>query len=169
MPTAFDTPHAHPDPFVGLDVVMSETIKQRLLLRAAPWRTSVGLANGGRKIARLGTLPGRRRMLAVRSVCGIVRMIVGEMLMLIGPAEASGRDCRFALSHIQQMSFYVCHVVLQLTMTEIGQAVGRDRTTVGHACARVEDRRDDQAYDRLIAAIERVIGNVFAPIGRRQP
>ena len=46
-------------------------------------------------------------------------------------------------------------------MTEIAFAFGKDRTTVGHACARVEDRRDDSGYDLLVSAVERVVDGVF--------
>ena len=60
---------------------------------------------------------------------------------------------------------YVCHVALQLTMTDVARGFGRDRTTVGYACAKVEDRRDDRAFDDLVGAVERVVDAVFA--GRR--
>ena len=52
---------------------------------------------------------------------------------------------------------YVCHVVLRMSMTEVGLAYGRDRTTVGHACKAVEDRRDDLAYDEFVSAVERIV------------
>ena len=60
---------------------------------------------------------------------------------------------------------YVCHVGLQLTMTDIARGFGRDRTTVGYACARVEDRRDDRAFDSLVSAVERVVATLFGPEG----
>ena len=60
---------------------------------------------------------------------------------------------------------YVCHVVLRLSQADIGVAFGRDRSTVGHACNRVEDRRDDVAFDAFVSAIERVVLSVFGPAG----
>jgi len=157
-----------PDPFHDLGAVVSDDIRERLLRRGEPWRSSGKRpSTASAKIARRAAMPGRRRVLAVRSVCIMVRTIAAEMVFLTGEGAASGRDRRFALAHIQQISMYVCHVVLQLTMTEIGIAIGRDRTTVGHACARVEDRRDDRAYDQLIAAVERLVGNLFGPAGSR--
>ena len=60
---------------------------------------------------------------------------------------------------------YVSHVVLRLSLSEIGVAFGRDRTTVGHACNVVEDRRDDAAFDAFVSAIERVVLSVFGPAG----
>jgi hypothetical protein len=155
-----------PDPFHDLESVIPVTTRQRLLKRAEPWRSSLARCAPG-SVGRKGTLPGHRRTLAVRSVCKMVRVVVGEMVFLIGDPDVSARNQRFALAHIQQISMYVCHVVLQLTMTEIGVAHGRDRTTVGHACARVEDRRDGRAFDQLISAVERVVNALFNPIGTR--
>jgi chromosomal replication initiation ATPase DnaA len=44
---------------------------------------------------------------------------------------------------------------------DIGVAFGRDRTTVGHACHVVEDRRDDPVFDDFVSAAERMIAVVF--------
>jgi chromosomal replication initiation ATPase DnaA len=63
---------------------------------------------------------------------------------------------------------YVCHVVLQVSLTDIGYAFGRDRTTVSHACNVVEDRRDDPAFDDFIASVERVVTSVFGAPGGRE-
>ena len=153
-----------------LDTVMSAETRRRLEERSVPWRTVFPpeLTAKAGKISCKGRLPGGRRTMAVRSVCGVVRMIASEMVFLIGGPPPSGRNRRFAVSHIQQIAMYVCHVVLQLTMTDIAAAFGMDRTTVGHACARVEDRRDDGAYDVLIGSIERVVDAVFGRAGRGQ-
>lgn len=93
--------------------------------------------------------------------CRIVRQITAEMVLLVGERVAVRRDRRRAASHVRQISMYVCHVVLQMSLTDIGLAFGRDRTTVGYACNVVEDRRDDRAYDEFVAAIERVVVAVF--------
>jgi chromosomal replication initiation ATPase DnaA len=46
-------------------------------------------------------------------------------------------------------------------MSDIGPCFGRDRTTVGHACQVVEDRRDEPAFDEFVAALERLTGSIF--------
>jgi chromosomal replication initiation ATPase DnaA len=56
---------------------------------------------------------------------------------------------------------YVSHVVLRLSMNEVGLGFGRDRTTVLHACHLVEDLRDDEDFDRLVAKTERVAFAAF--------
>lgn len=55
----------------------------------------------------------------------------------------------------RQAAIYVAHVVLRMTYAGAGAAFGRDRTTAAHACRCIEDRRDDAAFDRLMARIER--------------
>jgi hypothetical protein len=37
-----------------------------------------------------------------------------------------------------------------MSLTEVGAMFGRDRTTVAHACLRVEYRRDDPNFDRAL-------------------
>jgi hypothetical protein len=160
------TPSVSTGTDADIDLVIPAAMRRRLAERAAPWRVTFPselpqpAAKTGKVPIKAG-LPGRRRARAIRPVCGVVRMISGEMVFLIGGRVPSGHNRRFAMSHIQQIAMYVCHVVLQMTMTEIAAAFGMDRTTVGHACARVEDRRDDNAYDMLIGSIERVVDSVF--------
>ena len=99
--------------------------------------------------------------------CGIIRAIVAEMTVMAGghrpmvPTNLRGAAARRSIVHQRQIAMYVAHVVLSLSMTEIGQVYGRDRTTVAHACHVVEDRRDDAAYDEFVAAIERLVIAVF--------
>lgn len=55
----------------------------------------------------------------------------------------------------RQLAMYLCHVLLGMTMTQVGQFFGRDRTTVAYACAQVEDGRDEGGpSDKCIVAIE---------------
>ena len=97
--------------------------------------------------------------------CRIVRQLVLEMTALASERPLWRRDSRRSTCHVRQISMYVCHVVLQLSLSDIGAAFGRDRTTVGHACNVVEDRRDDAAFDAFVSAIERVVLSVFGPAG----
>lgn len=157
------------DPFEGLAIDVPDVIRERLRRR---WQAPRGLGDMGElqftprlgepMLVRKVALPGRRRSLGLRSVCGAVRMVAGEMLSLTTPRSIAERDRRFAVTHVQQIAMYVCHVALQLTMADIAKGFGRDRTTVGYACAKVEDRRDDRAFDDLIGAVERVVDAVFA-------
>ena len=57
----------------------------------------------------------------------------------------------------RQLAMYLTHVVYGLTLSQVATQFGRDRTTVSHACHRVEDMRDDPAIDRLLWRLERLL------------
>jgi hypothetical protein len=99
--------------------------------------------------------------LPLRTVCRIVRQLIGELVCLFADRVMLRRDRRRLACHVRQISMYVCHVALQIPMHDIGEALGRDRTTVGHACHVVEDRRDDPAFDEFVSAAERMVTTVF--------
>ncbi|KQR78220.1 hypothetical protein ASG03_13015 [Rhizobium sp. Leaf341] len=82
---------------------------------------------------------------------------------MVGDRPQLRRDRRRMMVHVRQIAMYVSHVVLQVTMTDIGLAFGRDRSTVSYSCHVVEDRRDDADFDAFVSVIERVIGAVFPP------
>ena len=66
-----------------------------------------------------------------------------------------GRTCT-SVARVRQIAMYVTHVVMGLTMSEVGRGFGRDRTTVLHACHLIEDMRDDADFDALVLMTERV-------------
>lgn len=104
--------------------------------------------------------PGSRPV-PLKSVCRIVRQIVGELVLLFGDRVLVRCDRRRLACHVRQISMYICHVALRISQSDIGDAFGRDRTTVGHACHVVEDRRDDPVFDDFVSAMERVVTAVF--------
>ena len=62
---------------------------------------------------------------------------------------------RLRTAGARQLAMYLCHVLLGMTMTQVGQFFGRDRTTVAYACAQVEDGRDEGGlWDKRIGALE---------------
>ena len=97
------------------------------------------------------------------AVCAAIWQMTEEMLLLTSWPIPHRRDQRRLLCHARQIAMYVCHVVLRLSLTEIGRAFGRDRTTVGHACHVVEDRRDDPAFEAFVGALERVAQRLVVP------
>ena len=109
-------------------------------------------------------MPGRRSFpasLPIRAVCRIVTQMTCEMAGMLGDRVVIRRDRRRLSAHVRQISMYVCHVALRLSLSDIGSAFGRDRTTVGHACSVVEDRRDDPAFDEFVSSVERLATVVF--------
>jgi len=57
-------------------------------------------------------------------------------------------------AHARQVAMYLGHVACRLSLTDVGRMFGRDRTTVAHACAVIEDARDDPAFDRALDLLE---------------
>ena len=83
--------------------------------------------------------------LAEAAVCGALQLPAGALRTGRGP-----RRIAFA----RQLAMYLTHVGFGLTLTEVGVCFERDRTTVRHACALVEDRRDQPAFDLALSALE---------------
>ncbi len=100
-----------------------------------------------------------------RVICQAVRLMTAEFIFAAGDRIGLRRERRRLACHIRQIAMYVCHVALQMTMTTIGDGFGRDRSTVAHACAVVEDRRDDRDFDEFVGAIERVALLAFGHFG----
>ncbi len=64
------------------------------------------------------------------------------------------RRCSTTTARARQLAMYLAHVVLGESLTDIGAAFGRDRTTVSYACNLIEDMRDDVAFDREVTDLE---------------
>jgi len=62
--------------------------------------------------------------------------------------------CRLKTARARQLAMYLAHVVLGESLTAIGGAFGRDRTTVSYACHLIEDMRDDVAFDAAVTQLE---------------
>lgn len=84
-------------------------------------------------------------------ICSALFNVSGRELRASGRAPTS--VCR-----VRQIAMYVTHVVMGLSMSDVGRGFGRDRTTVLHACHLVEDMRDDADFDAIVAMTERVAG-----------
>jgi chromosomal replication initiation ATPase DnaA len=55
-----------------------------------------------------------------------------------------------SIASARQVAMYLAHVSCGMTLTEVGEMFGRDRTTVAHGCLQVEYRRDNPAFDRAL-------------------
>ena len=61
---------------------------------------------------------------------------------------------RRPVARARQTAMYLSHVAFGLSLTRVGICFGRDRTTVRHACALIEDRRDDPGLELGLTALE---------------
>lgn len=133
---------------------------------------------------RMGNLPaGEKARLTLMSECTACRINTGEQdaALLVNKlvSELFDLACMGSLPrwtasrrpecHIRQIAMYLCRVILSMSYRQIGGAFARDRSTVVHACAVVEDRRDIAAYDAFLERCERCercVRAVFAPVGK---
>lgn len=109
--------------------------------------------------------PGMRGDETAIALCDAVVDIVAALSAVPGrEIRSRARESR-AASQARHMAMYVSHVVLGLSMRQVGIGFGRDRTSIVYACHLIEDMRDDIEFDRLVAMVERVVG---AAVGRRR-
>lgn len=89
-------------------------------------------------------------------MCECMIDIVAALFNVSGKELRSPGRSALGISRVRHIAMYVTHVVLGLTMNEVGRGFARDRTTVLHACHLVEDMRDDPDFDAIVLMTERV-------------
>lgn len=101
-----------------------------------------------RPASREPARPCRRRPPA--GGCAAVESLVAAAFGVAPSELRQPRRGRAAVAFARQAAMYLAHVTLGLSLSDVGRHFGRDRTTVAHACALVEDRRDDPRLDRVL-------------------
>jgi chromosomal replication initiation ATPase DnaA len=92
----------------------------------------------------------RRDRLTVAFVTHLVAMATD-----VSPGEISAhRRTSIAAARARQVAIYLTHVSFHWPLARVAFAFGRDRTTCAHACHKVEDLREDAAFDGRMAALE---------------
>ncbi len=66
-------------------------------------------------------------------------------------AEGRGRP---AVSFARHVAMYLCHTAMGMSLSRVGRAFEKDRSTVAHGCHQVENRRDDPDFDSWIEQLE---------------
>jgi chromosomal replication initiation ATPase DnaA len=54
----------------------------------------------------------------------------------------------------RQTAMYLAHTGFEMSLQRVAAAFDRDRSTVAHACHKIEDRRDDPRFDALLEQME---------------
>jgi hypothetical protein len=92
-----------------------------------------------------------------RDGCRFVEALVATALGVpLAQLRAAGRGGA-AHAFARHVAMYLAHVTLGESLSAIARHFQRHRTTVGHACARVEDRREHPPTDRLIDCLEAAV------------
>jgi chromosomal replication initiation ATPase DnaA len=103
----------------------------------------------------------KRRDEAALETCECLIDIVAALFSVSSKELRKPGRTTLPVSRVRQIAMYVAHVVLRMTMSEVGAGFGRDRTTVLHACQVIEDLRDEAEFDRLVMVVERVASAAF--------
>ncbi|WP_084395599.1 helix-turn-helix domain-containing protein [Henriciella aquimarina] len=111
----------------------------------------------------------------------IVRLaagLTGYALRIPAETILSFNQREHRVARARQVTMYLSHVALGMSLARIASAMGRDRSTVAHGCHRIEDFRDDPDIDawldelegrlRSAAMLEADAESIPAPIERLQ-
>lgn len=83
--------------------------------------------------------------------------LVSREKMIHKPLLFNPSRCNVDAARARQLAMYLTHVVLGQSLTAVGAAFGRDRTTVSYACALIEDMRDDAGFDAEVSRLEALL------------
>jgi hypothetical protein len=72
-------------------------------------------------------------------------------------AIAAPQRRRARVARARQLAVYLHHVALGASLSACARQFARDRATIRHACARIEDLRDDARFDESAARLERAV------------
>lgn len=89
--------------------------------------------------------------------CRVVEVLVAAAFGVPVAAIRAPARGKASVARARQVAMYLAHVGLGLSLSEIGRHFGRDRTTVAHACGRIEDCRDDNSVEAAIAFLEEAL------------
>jgi len=63
----------------------------------------------------------------------------------------------------RQVAMYLTHVGLEMSLSRVAYAFDRDRSTVAHACHKIEEMRDEAEFDAWLETLEKGLVTV-APL-----
>ncbi len=92
----------------------------------------------------------RRDRLTVAFVTHLVALATD-----VSPQEIASQTRRtVAAMRARQIAIYLTHVTCHWPLARVAFAFGRDRTTCGYACQKVEDLRENVSFDAQLTALE---------------
>ena len=105
-----------------------------------------------RRLNELVDCPAAREALRI-----LIEDIVADVFGVDADLLRQPTRGRARIALARQVAMYIAHIGSGLTLTEAGMVFERDRTTVAHACAVVEMRRDDREFDEGVVLLEQII------------
>jgi hypothetical protein len=105
-------------------------------------------------MSQSGAIAAQSRKGSAEGTCRLAEVIAGLVFAVPpGDLHRDGRGGR-RISHARQCAMYLAHVSLGLPQGVTARGFGRDRTTIRHGCARIEDARDSHAFDKSLSGLE---------------
>jgi hypothetical protein len=92
--------------------------------------------------------PSPARTAAPLSAAAAAAALGVDPTMLSAPTRL-----RAPVARARQIAVYLHHVAMGASLSDCARLFGRDRSTMRHACARIEDMRDDPAFDDSLARL----------------
>ena len=114
---------------------------------------------GKEKAAAAACLARRRRDTVVRCVAAALGV---PMRDIRGARRGTARQVE-----ARQIGIYLLHVVFSVPLNVTGPLFGKDRTTAAHACQRIEERRDDAAFDAFMHDLELAVSALDSAVSYR--
>lgn len=99
---------------------------------------------------------GDRTIATQRGCDAVIALVARQKNVPIQLLTHKSRS-RLPAARARQLAMYLSHVMLGRNLSEVGEAFGRDRTTVSYACALIEDMREDPRFDEEVTTLERQI------------
>ena len=112
--------------------------------------------------------PGRPRSPRQETDPDIAELIAHLVAFATGVSAlevASIRRNGVEAARARQVAMYLAHTGLSWPLGRVALAFGRDRSTVAHACAKVEDWRDDAVIDARLVELEACLQAAPRPRG----
>ncbi len=123
--------------------------------RTSPSQPEMPLMRGGPRPASPVVRTADPAGSAMPDACRVVAALVAAAAKVPLETILAETRSRAPVAAARQLAMYLAHVALGLPQADVARAFHRDRSTVAHACRRVEDLRDDSGFDRSVAALER--------------
>lgn len=95
----------------------------------------------------------------------VIEASVGQVFGVLAEDFEMVTRGRARIAFARQIAMYLAHVACGQSLTDVGRIFARDRTTVAHACARIEDLRDDRRFDRVLDLLEAIVRYRLTPQG----
>lgn len=99
------------------------------------------------------------------NLCGALLSLLSVFFQVSLKELRSAERGNNHVARIRQFGMYIAHTMFGLSMSEVANAFGRERTTVKHACHLIEDMRENEKFDRNVSDFEYLVRSLYPGVG----